>query len=97
MILYKQRFLDPDTMGMDLETPNLRADMEKTRMALDTAYAGFNNATDFDMIDSYIFEINALKQRYNHLSELLEKEAPVQTEPSGKHSSVLSRITHIFR
>ena len=34
---------------------------------LEIAYAGFDNAIEEDLIDSYIFEINALQKRYNHL------------------------------
>ena len=99
MILYKQDFSDPETLELELETPSLREDMEKTRKALETAYAGFNNATDFDMIDSYIFEINALKQRYNHLASLAEKEdlSPVAKENLGKHPSIRSWIARVFR
>lgn len=99
MILYKQDFSDPETLELELEVPSLREDMEKTRKALETAYAGFNNATDFDMIDSYIFEINALKQRYNHLASLAEREdlsAGIK-ETSGKHPSIRSWIAHVFR
>ena len=53
-----------------LKVPSLLEDIEKTRIALDIAYAGFDNATDPDMIDCYIYEINALLKRYAHLSKL---------------------------
>ena len=96
MILYKQDYIDPETLEMDLSQPDVRLDMEKTRQALDTAYAGFNNATDFDMIDSYIFEINALQQRYNHLAMIAEREGTSQPAKSSKHSSIRSWITGIF-
>ncbi len=69
-ILFKK---DPDTskaMDDDLKVPTLLDDIEKTRIALDIAYAGFDNATDPDMIDCYIYEINSLLKRYSHLSKL---------------------------
>ena len=53
-----------------MRIPSLLEDIEKTRIALDTAYSGFDNATDPDMIDCYIYEINALLKRYDHLSKL---------------------------
>ena len=31
------------------------------------AYGGFNTASDGDLIESYVFEINALQARYNYL------------------------------
>lgn len=96
MILYKQDYLEPLTLDVELAPPDLRRDMEKTRQALDTAYAGFNNATDFDMIDSYIFEINALQQRYRHLSQLAEREGFSPAEKSGKHTPIRSWIARIF-
>ena len=43
---------------------SLRESIEKTRMALDNAYAGFDYAVEADLIDSYIYEINSLDVRY---------------------------------
>lgn len=97
MILYKQAYSDPENIELEIAPPDIKTDMEKTRQALDTAYAGFNNATDFDMIDSYIFEINALQQRYNLLSALAGKESITPPEPSGKHPSIRSWVARIFR
>ena len=96
MILYKQNFLDPESLEMDLTPTDIKKDIEKTRLALDAAYAGFNNATDFDMIDSYIFEINALQQRYRHLTALIKSEEPPQDE-SGQKAPVRSWIARILR
>ena len=33
----------------------------------DRAYSGFNTAHDPDLIESYVFEINALQARYSYL------------------------------
>ena len=38
-----------------------------TRTLINQAYGGFNNASDSDLIESYVFEINALQARYNYL------------------------------
>ena len=69
-ILFKKEIHTPDAPEEELKIPSLMEDIEKTRIALDTAYAGFDNATDPDMIDCYIYEINALLKRYSHLSKL---------------------------
>ncbi len=76
-ILYRQttRQISQDTQE-DFGLPTLREDIEKTRSALEIAYAGFDNATEPDMIDCYIYEINALLKRYKHLTELSASQPP---------------------
>ena len=39
----------------------------QTRTLIAQAYSGFNNASDPDLIESYVFEINALQARYSYL------------------------------
>ena len=41
----------------------LLEDILKTQLALETAYAGFDNATDPDLIDCYIYEVNSALKR----------------------------------
>lgn len=41
------------------------SEMDEIRDQLRCAYAAFDNTTDRDMMDACIFEINALKARYN--------------------------------
>ena len=38
-----------------------------TRTLINQAYGGFNTASDNDLIESYVFEINSLQARYNYL------------------------------
>lgn len=45
--------------------------IKATQDQLKQAYASFNQATDPDLIDSYVYEINALQSRHNYLSKLL--------------------------
>ncbi len=87
----------------DFGAPTLMDDIEKTRIALEIAYAGFDNATDEDMIDCYIYEINALLKRYKHLAGIaqntntatpyagklkeMEKSLPLQGTASAAISS----------
>ncbi len=97
MILYKQDYPEASTIEMELSPIDLKKAIEKTHQALDTAYAGFNNATDFDMIDSYIYEINALQQRYKYLTELAEKEGILQETELRKHSPIRAWVARIFR
>lgn len=45
----------------------LMESVRSTRSALSRAYDGFNRAADGDLIESYVYEINALQHRYAYL------------------------------
>ena len=46
------------------------------------AYAGFNAAKDPDLIESYVFEINALQARYSYLlRRVKELDGEAQAQP----------------
>lgn len=47
----------------------LLADITKTQHALEVAYCGFDNVTDPDLIDCYIYEVNSALKRYRFLLE----------------------------
>lgn len=81
----------------DYSSLSLKECIEKTRQALEIAYAGFDNAVDTDMIDSYIYEINSLQKRYKHLSDLAAVEIDTPREDSlYKHSPVRALVSHVF-
>lgn len=42
------------------------SEIKDIRSQLHSAYSAFNTVTDPDMMDACIFEISALKSRYNH-------------------------------
>lgn len=101
---YTQSYHTSEDMDIHFSVPSLREDLEKTRIALEIAYAGFDNAVEPDMIDCYIYEINALLKRYKHLSALSAEEyaaekAPV---PAGRlrglyeHSPIHTLVSHVL-
>lgn len=49
---------------------DLLEDIAKTKCALDNAYSNFENAVNPDLIDCYIYEVNAVQKRYKFLMEL---------------------------
>lgn len=51
----------------ETERRELMTSLVHTRTLINQAYGGFNNVSDSDLIDSYVFEINALQARYNYL------------------------------
>ena len=59
---------DPFTQE-DKERAILLSDLRKTKCALDCIYANFDYVTDPDLIDCYIFEINAVQKLYKFLME----------------------------
>lgn len=60
------------------ERQELTDSLRETRAALCRAYDGFNRAADKDLVESYVYEINALQRRYSYLLRQVR-----QLEPSG--------------
>ncbi len=85
-----------DTTEEDYAPVTLKESIEKTRQALEIAYAGFDNAVEFDLIDSYIYQINALQKRYKHLANLAAAETASESSRSCKHSPVRSLVSHVL-
>ncbi len=51
----------------DEERLALMDSLSRTRTQIQQAYGSFNSASDGDLIESYVFEINSLQARYNYL------------------------------
>lgn len=51
----------------ELERKQLVEELSRTRILTNQAYSGFNNANDQDLIESFVYEINALQARCNYL------------------------------
>ncbi len=82
----------------DFSPVTLQDSIEKTRQALEFAYAGFDNALDADMIDSYIYEINALQKRHAYLTSLAfsERSSEQAESVSNSHSPIRALVSHVF-
>lgn len=89
----------PDTTCIceeDFTPVSLQDSIKKTRQALAVAYAGFDNALDDDLIDSYIYEINSLQKRYKHLTDLAALEPSPAQQESRQHSPIRALVSHVF-
>ena len=95
-ILFRQTCNHTQPIETELTTLNLRDAIEKTRMALEIAYAGFDNALEEDMIDSYIYEINSLQKRYKHLIDLAGNEPIPESKNLYQHSAIRTLVSHVF-
>lgn len=49
------------------ERQQLMESLAATRVLINQAYSGFNHARDQELIESFVFEINALQSRYSYL------------------------------
>lgn len=54
---------------MDCQKISIHEELAQTRYALETAYSNFDNVTDPDLIDCYIYELNSIMKRYKYLIE----------------------------
>ncbi len=95
-IFFSQAEASPEIIEEDLSPVDLRESIRKTRQALEIAYAGFDNALESDLIDSYIYEINALQKRYQHLTELASSQPAGQGEKLYQHSPIRALVSHVF-
>lgn len=65
-----KKIIKPEKENAPLTTRELLlADIAKTQHALEVAYCGFDNVTDPDLIDCYIYEVNSALKRYRFLLE----------------------------
>ena len=62
----------------NVEREQLMQSLAHTRLLINQAYSGFNSARDEELIESFVFEINALQSRYSYLlRRIKELEASV--------------------
>ena len=95
-IFFSQAEASPEVIEEDLTPLDLRESIRKTRQALEIAYAGFDNALESDLIDSYIYEINALQKRYQHLTELASTQPVGKKKSLYQHSPIRALVSHVF-
>ena len=52
---------------LELERQELEESLRDTQIRIAQAYTGFNSALDSELVESFIYEIQALKARYSYL------------------------------
>lgn len=95
-LIFHHNYETPEYLEEDYTPVNLQNSIEKTRRNLEIAYAGFDNALEVDLIDSYIYEINSLQKRYKHLTDLAAAETSEEVQPLGQHSAIRALVSHVF-
>ncbi len=56
----------------EVSREQLLSDLKLTKTALDDAYTNFENVVDPDLVDSYIYEVNAVQKRYHFLLKQIQ-------------------------
>lgn len=51
----------------------LQNEIQKTKLDLEAAYSNFENVVDPDLIDCYIYEVNAVQKRYKFLLKQIKE------------------------
>lgn len=67
----------------EVSREQLLADLKLTKTALDDAYTNFENVVDPDLVDSYIYEVNAVQKRYLFLLkqvQMLDLQCAIEGE-----------------
>ncbi len=84
-VYMKDLFLDMFFPEKKYETPPNREDflkkaLQEAKQSLDDAYLGLQNVNDPDLIDRYIYELNAANLRYKVLLQDIKSCEPVSPE-----------------
>ena len=72
-----------DNYVQEVSREQLLTDLKRTKTALDDAYTNFENVVDPDLVDSYIYEVNAVQKRYHFLLkqvQLLDLQDAIEGE-----------------
>ena len=77
-------------MIVDCQKMSIHEELAQTRYALEIAYSNFDNVTDPDLIDCYIYEVNAIMKRYKYL---IEQAAEMNLLPDEKHNEIYRALS----
>ena len=72
-----------DNYIQEVSREQLLSDLKLTKVALDDAYSNFEQVVDPDLVDSYIYEVNAVQKRYHFLLkqvQLLDLQNAIEGE-----------------
>ena len=75
---------------VDCTKMSLQEELAQTRYALEIAYSNFDNVTEPDLIDCYIYEVNAILKRYKYL---IEQAADKDLLSEEKHHEIYRALS----
>lgn len=77
---------------LQAEQAQLEQSLKETRALISQAYLGFNSTADGELVESYIFEIQALRARYSYLLRQRKALEEAQTALPGRRSTPLPPV-----
>jgi len=66
------------------ERRELLEGLDRTKVLIHQAYSCFNRESDPDLIESYVFEINALQSRYSYLLKRVRELEQTPAVPAAE-------------
>ena len=75
--------MNAESCPLGITKEQLLIDLKMTKTALNDAYSNFEQVVDPDLVDSYIYEVNAVQKRYHFLlkqMQLLELQDAIEGE-----------------
>lgn len=66
------------------EVLEIERSLQQTKILIAQAYAGFNSAADPELVESYVYEIQALQARYSYL---LRQRKAYDSPTAEKHTA----------
>ncbi len=70
----------------EAEAAELEESLRQTRLLIAQAYAAFNAASDGELVESCIYEIQALQARYSYLLRCRKRLEPEAGAPAGERA-----------
>lgn len=96
-ILYHKQSIHSIPVGEDFEKVSIQKSLENLRDRLEIAYCGFDNVTEPELIDSYIYEINSILQQYNFLTKEAETKLSLPQDDSlYRKSPIRALVSQVF-
>lgn len=68
----------------DAELDDLLRALSHTQREIDQAYNRFNFASDPDLVEAYVYEINAMQCRYNYLLRRVKERRSAISPAAGR-------------
>lgn len=85
--MLRNPFFKQGKTPFELERELLQAQISETKSAMEAAYSNFENVLDPDLIDCYIYELNAAQKRYKFLLTQAK-----QMEQTGIEQTALTKF-----
>ena len=85
------KLLKKNNKPVTQENQYLLQEIALTKRALSAAYSNFDNATDPDLIDCYIYQVNSEQKRYKYLLQKAKEYEKINRKLTKEELTALCR------